>query len=1186
MSALLRSARLLKSSPISLFQIAGANIRGSALSRLYSGALVGRGVRVNPRQSSFALGVNRFAWPLAAARHTGVAPRQESESRYQGTSVVRARQGMQFDEAVTRLNRIVRRSGRITKTLLMTIFHDSCRSGFPSGNLALLLLRSCGSLLAEVHPSERTEIVHKIWDKLREMGMTYDISHYNTLLKVYLQNEHKFSVTEFLAKMEAAKIQPNRVMYQSLVAVYCQEGDIEGAGKILECMKSAEMPISEAIFNSLITGHSRAGDMESAQDMLEVMKAAGIEPGSESYLALLNAYVEKADMEHFKELLEAMNRSDVFLMDNELMEVLFTLAKAGHHQHIPEILALMSLEHGYLADAMNLCLRLLNLDLEDTVMTFLKTFPLFLNEEGEIGEPGSFLLRHCVYKNKPIEKIQQCCRELQEAQLHSTPLQYSLQCALEANKAGLALQLMKMMKLEEGLPVRPHYFWPLLAQLQKENNKQGALEILKNMEELGVPANVETFQRYILPYYSSTESAYSELKEAGYEVDTADFTAAQLRVESINGNLERVFSLCALEILKNMEELGVPANVETFQRYILPYYSSTESAYSELKLRVESINGNLERVFSLLSSYTLPALNLITFRGSLTTGFRMSSDPDIMAKITALLFKDKRFCLEKSTPNENGSNFVHSLISGMPADEIRAQEEKLRQYLNQLKSMGITIQGHHYKGIHMALNQTNLPQLQQAALELVDLNGINNRPRMPRVATGVKVPLLERKLEEAQAAGEPVGPLLKALISALCENADLTRALELKARHQADMPVQAYISLLNCCCQHDMVEQALSLKAELLEKDPSLVMTDRKYLVLIRALAKRKMLDEAVDLLREMKEKSVPITSKNYSFFHLLNFLALQGDEEGPSNVMCSPPITLHLTKGDYVAALEAVLMCLQQYSLLPRLHDVLCGLVEKGEKEHLQRVMNLVSTEWGERTMLYDLFFAFLQTGRFKEARKIIESPGMIARPGRLQWFAEKCVVGNHVETLDNLVDMTVKLYECDRDDMYNFVFRLCHFNNDWEKALATWTKMQEENVVPRERTQLLLARILKNNGQEVPFVMPEVWYEKFATAFTTLKEAVEKNIPLSAATYTRVIKALLAGATWRAPWWSRTYGGVKNPSRSASHRRAVRYGRRPGASPCRRARPSPRPRPVRGSGALRHAAGIHFETLAARKR
>lgn len=46
---------------------------------------------------------------------------------------------------------------------------------------------------------------------LSSLDALYDVSHYNALLKVYLQNEFKFSPTDFLAKMEAANVQPNRV---------------------------------------------------------------------------------------------------------------------------------------------------------------------------------------------------------------------------------------------------------------------------------------------------------------------------------------------------------------------------------------------------------------------------------------------------------------------------------------------------------------------------------------------------------------------------------------------------------------------------------------------------------------------------------------------------------------------------------------------------------------------------------------------------------------------------------------------------------------------------------------------------------------------------------------------------------------------------------------------------------------
>lgn len=48
--------------------------------------------------------------------------------------------------------------------------HPLLFTGYPSGNQALLLLRSCGSLLPEVPLAERTELAHRVWEKLNELG--------------------------------------------------------------------------------------------------------------------------------------------------------------------------------------------------------------------------------------------------------------------------------------------------------------------------------------------------------------------------------------------------------------------------------------------------------------------------------------------------------------------------------------------------------------------------------------------------------------------------------------------------------------------------------------------------------------------------------------------------------------------------------------------------------------------------------------------------------------------------------------------------------------------------------------------------------------------------------------------------------------------------------------------------------
>lgn len=44
---------------------------------------------------------------------------------------------------------------------------------------------------------------------------------------------------------------------------------------------------------------------------------------------------------------------------------------------------------------------------------------------------------------------------------------------------------------------------------------------------------------------------------------------------------------------------------------------------------------------------------------------------------------------------------------------------------------------------------------------------------------------------------------------------NLQRALELKQQHEGEMTVGSYVTLINLCCRHDNVEEALNLKREM-----------------------------------------------------------------------------------------------------------------------------------------------------------------------------------------------------------------------------------------------------------------------------------------------------------------------------------------------------------------------------------
>lgn len=66
--------------------------------------------------------------------------------------------------------------------------------------------------MPEAQEEQRTKLVHDIWKMLEDLQVMLDISHYNALLRVYLDNEHKFDCMGFLKMLEEKNIEPNRVM--------------------------------------------------------------------------------------------------------------------------------------------------------------------------------------------------------------------------------------------------------------------------------------------------------------------------------------------------------------------------------------------------------------------------------------------------------------------------------------------------------------------------------------------------------------------------------------------------------------------------------------------------------------------------------------------------------------------------------------------------------------------------------------------------------------------------------------------------------------------------------------------------------------------------------------------------------------------------------------------------------------
>lgn len=164
-----------------------------------------------------------------------------------------------------------------------------------------------------------------------------------------------------------------------------------------------------------------------------------------------------------------------------------------------------------------------------------------------------------------------------------------------------------------------------------------------------------------------------------------------------------------------------------------------------------------------------------------------------------------------------------------------------------------------------------------------------------------------------------------------------------------------------------------------------------------------------------------------------------------------------------------------EKYKSTPWKNELACRLIQKEDAANLQKLTDLSTNIHGEVNSLYDLVFSFVECGRIRQARKILETPGLRTRPQRINHACERYKNEGMVEPLEGLVEATKDLNHIDRNKIYyNLLLSYCN-SEDAEKALGLWTKMQEENIAPTDEFLIKLAELLNKQNIKVPFVVPK---------------------------------------------------------------------------------------------------------------
>lgn len=852
-----------------------------------------------------------------------------------------------------------------------------------------------------------------------------------------------------------------------MISRYCQQGDIDGATRILEYMREKQLPVNENVFNALIMGHSQADDIESAVGILSVMTQAGLEPSADTFTTLLCGFARKGDVASISKYIAQCEEKEVFLLDKDFLEVVYALAVNGHGDKIDVVLDYLKKAFGYNQDAVNVILRLINRGHEVEAMKILGTMTRNTRMTGELIDTGNFLIRQLIKANRPVEQILSICNELEESKMNTKPILVAVEAALTSGNTKIAPKLLKEMQ-SKGLEIRYHYFWPLFA---AANTEKEIIEIMKMMDsDFGIMPSNQTIRDYIIPKIlvdDDYDKVIKTLQSNGITMATSASTSAYYALSK--NNIKK-----AADIMSRYDAYYSPG---LFRRHLLHALAQTMDYDSYVQI-VRQIHDNVERGRNLNQKQVVEEEE----EEHEEVG-AIESAPATAMKTVKQLQAD----IVGDFADEANYHFKTNRI------------EVIQNILQRLVDQGLSISSYMADRIQNRIGESMTPEISTMLGKLTsgELEPIAiEKEKMGRTGNStMDVEGFERLIARLEEKGENAKGLKRSLLVAAIRARDVEKTEEVIQRLEAEgftLTSGVYAQLIELYSSCDKLEEALNAYKKIRETDVEFILDETKTIKCVQAYVNADRLDEGIKFLEDNKPKEMP-DEKMFNYqticWRLLNVLAEKGDVAGlnklfnamvannyivPNNVLLGPLIKVHLTQNELKQAVDKFEEICQKYRATPWKNDIACRLIQAEDAANLQRVTDLSTEIHGEVNSLYDLVFSFIECGRVRQARKILETPGLRSRAGRINYACERYLSENMPTALEGLVEATKDLNHIDRSEIYYSLLQTYIKDVAPEKALGLWTTMQEEDITPSDVFLLKLSDFLNSQGLEVPFHVP----------------------------------------------------------------------------------------------------------------
>jgi len=941
------------------------------------------------------------------------------------------------DRRVSDLNEDLRRTGRVQTNMLKETLETMDWSQCTSSH-ALTLLKCFGKPLSDETKADRMKMLNHYSPIIRS-NVSFDVSHYNTILKVHLENETPVDITTFLTKMEADNVELNRITYQHIIGLYCMDGNIDAATTVLEHIKTQDMAINQSVLHALLMGHTINGDRQAVNEVFEVMESSSLPIGADTYTVLLKASAKAGNWEQVEEWLTETKKKQINLDAGDYFELFCALCENNMEDKVKQLRSTVPKQLGYLQEVRTALPQLMFTGCTDLAMDVFNTdyFEVLCRLHGgthhgafvgaslakssatpekcakiigELAEKGQFgpvyeFLAVCIDQDKKehLSQATSQLKQIKDLQLHGINLLWKF--VLHSRKVGACLSYM-----HEELGLRLNYNVisnNLLAKLTPIGQARGEtpLSIVQQIKrDVGQLPSYLLYKNMVRELLKRETLAHTKecvgfiLSTQVRVLDPRDWCNNLARTvvkEDCVDELVTILTVAKISIQNNHQD----ADAELRLNYL----------FEVLKLLKDP--AQIRRVVADLNEIQLGVPTAIAKQLN-----AMHSDPELEALLTIAVADSERTLTndgqQKLISNRQRLHGVYSLPG-------RARLMR--------GDYGIPDDPKHMMMINERLEQMEL---------------LNPRLTSKLVSSLAEMGKLEEALSTLRKAGQtdPTFTLtafaLQNVVGSYLRNDDASGALDFFNEFCRD--AKPYFSTLIQIIEHFAKQGNHERVLDTIKMIPKLEMYNTRsswcqsILKVYQSAGDMNKLEETLNALCD----AIPTRACVRELSPCL--------------------VDFHVERDELPAAVDKFVELAQRHSFLPPKLDLMTRLVREENVELLQKITDVCIGVKNEETTLYDLTLVFLLEGHTSKAQRMLDTPGLSYDQNQIKFLIRHFKKKGRLDCVRQLVQMSRNLFGCDRDFMYTELIHL----QDADTLDQTVVQMQEENHVPSPQLADLIHR------------------------------------------------------------------------------------------------------------------------------